>query len=257
MRSDYRLPVGDWDTGDSLTELTEVYDRTDVLDANDVLAVEGSAPLVLPAEPLRLAQATQPVVVAPIAYVPMQRYEVPTIAPYAASAQVRVSARLDATHRVERQTAWQRTALGAGIVGAIAIGVSVGIAVSSGGAELERAPAAAAAVVKVPASRPIVTPIEQPTPAAKPIAAAALVDVRVESTPAGAEATLIDGDKATPLGATPLAVELDPHRTYDVMIALAGHATKVVHISPSAAQRVMVGFDDTGHHAIRRARAGR
>jgi len=253
MRSDYRLPVGDWDTGDA--DMTEVNDPTGVLDANDLLAVEGSAPLVLPVEPLRLAQATQPVMVAPIAYVPMQRYEVPTIAPYAASAKVRVSGRLDATHRVERQSTWQRTALAAGIVGAIAIGVSVGIAVSSGGAALERP--AAAAVVRAPAPRPIVTPIEQPTPAPKPTAAAALVDVRVESTPAGAEATLIDGDKATPLGATPLAVELDPHRTYDVMIALAGHATKVVHISPSASQRVMVGFDDTGHHAIRRARAGR
>lgn len=256
MRSDYRLPVGDWDTGDSLADMTEVNDPTGILDANDLLAVEGSAPLVLPAEPLRRPQATQPVVVAPIAYVPMQRYEVPTIAPYAASAQVRVSARLDATHRVERQSAWQRTALAAGIVGAIAIGVSVGIAVSSGGSDLVRAPAAAV-VVRAPAPRPIVTPIEQPTPAAKPVAPAALVDVRIESKPAGAEATLIDGDKATPLGATPLAVDLDPHRTYDVMIALAGHATKVVHISPSAAQRVMVGFDETGRHAIRRARTGR
>lgn len=260
MRADYRLPTGDWGTRDSLAEMTEVYDRTqptEFLAAEDVVPIEGSAPLVLPAEPMRLPHATQPVVVAPIAYVPVQRYEVPTIAPYAtgASPQIRVSERLDATHRVERAPSWHGTLLAAGIVAAIAIGVSVGIAVSSGGGELEPAPVAVAAPVSRPAaSRPIITPIEDAKPVAK---IAALVDVRVESSPAGAEATLIDGDKATPLGATPLAVSLDPGRTYDVMIALAGHATKVVHVAPSAAQRVVVAFDEMGRHTVRRARTGR
>jgi hypothetical protein len=244
MRGDYQIPTDDWDPRDTLAEMTDVYERDEV--------PEGSAPLVLPVEPVRLAQATQPVVIAPIAYVPMQRYEIPTIAPLNASApQIRISERLDATHVVPRAPSWHNTALAAGIVGAIAIGVSVGIAVSSGGSELE---APAAVVTHAPVSRPIVTPIEEPAPVAKRIA---LVDVRIDSQPAGANATLIDGDKATPLGATPLAVELDPRRNYDVMIALSGHATKVVHVSPSSAPRVTVEFEEAGRHAVRRARSGR
>jgi hypothetical protein len=228
---------------DSFAEVTELYERLEEPDA---------APLQLTAPPVQATQPS-PVVVAPIAYVPMHRYEIPTIAPYGtgSSPQVRISERLDATHRVEHAPSWHRMALAAGIVGAIATGIAAGIVVSMGGTELEAAPAAA--VVHRVAQHVTVTPIEV-APAAKRIA---LIDVRLESQPAGANATLIDGDKATPLGATPLAVELDPRRTYDVMVALSGHATKVVHVTPSADhQRVVVAFDEVGRHVVRHGARG-
>jgi hypothetical protein len=127
---------------------------------------------------MQLAQASQPaaVVVAPIAYVPMQPmhvFEIPTIAPYGtgSSPQVRISERLDATHRVERATMWQRYALIAGIVGAIAIGVSVGMLVSMGGPTLD-APVAAAPAPVTPKQVITVTPIEVPKPAPRPVVAA-------------------------------------------------------------------------------------
>jgi len=166
MRGEYRLRVGDWASRDSLAEVTEIYERTDV---------DGSAPMQLPV----LAQASQPaaVVVAPIAYVPMQPmhvFEIPTIAPSpygtGASPQVRISEPFDRTHRVERASMWQRYALIAGIVGAIAIGVSVGMLVSMGGTTLD-APAAEVARPVVAKSVVTVTPIETPKPVvAKPAA---------------------------------------------------------------------------------------
>jgi len=173
MRGEYRIPVGDWASRDSLAEVTEIYERTEV---------EGSAPMQLPV----LAQASQPaaVVVAPIAYVPMQPmhvFEIPTIAPSpygtGASPQVRISERLDKTHRVQRASMWQRYALIAGIVGAISIGVSVGILVSTGGPTLD-APAAAIARPVAPKSVVTVTPIEQPKPVvATPVVAPAPVAI--------------------------------------------------------------------------------
>jgi hypothetical protein len=96
----------------------------------------------------------------------VQRYEIPTIAPFAtgSSPQVRISERLDKTHRVERassSSSWQRIALIAGIVGAIVLGVGVGVVVSMGGSQIEAAPVAVAApAVHAPAIT--VTPIEVP-----------------------------------------------------------------------------------------------
>jgi hypothetical protein len=157
MRGDYQLPTGDWSSRDSLAEVTEIYERPEA---------EGSAPIQLPAIEVRaLATQPSPVVVAPIAYIPMPRYDIPTIAPFASgsSPQVRISERLDATHRVERPTSWQRMALIAGIVGAIVLGVGVGVVVSMGGAQIEAAPVAVAKpVTKAPTVT--VTPIEVPAP---------------------------------------------------------------------------------------------
>jgi hypothetical protein len=176
MRGDYQLPTGDWSSRDSLAEMTEVYERPE--------PAQGSAPMQLPAAEVRaLATQPSPVVVAPIAYVPMnrpmtvpvQRYEIPTIAPYAtgSSPQVRISERLDATHRVERASSWQRIALIAGIVGAIVLGVGVGVVVSMGGAQIEAAPVAATKPLpKAPAIT--VTPIEVPAP--RKVTAPALVE---------------------------------------------------------------------------------
>jgi hypothetical protein len=180
MRGDYLLPTGDWSSRDSLAEVTEIYERAE--------APQGSAPMQLPAQ-MPLATQPSPVVVAPIAYVPMHRpmqpFEIPTIAPYAtgSSPQVRISERLDATHRVERPTSWQRIALIAGIVGAIVLGVGVGVIVSMGGTQIEAPVAAVKPVVTV-------TPIEVPAPAppksvvAAPVVATAPPVVEPASAPA-------------------------------------------------------------------------
>jgi hypothetical protein len=81
---------------------------------------------------------------------------------------------------------------------------------------------------------------------------AALVTVHVESQPGGAVATLIDGGKASQVGTTPLDIELDSSRSYDVVVSLDGHTPHVEHITPTTNQDLMFALDEparaAGHH---------
>ncbi len=95
--------------------------------------------------------------------------------------------------------------------------------------------AAAAAVPPAPA------PIVAPAPAAP--AAPKLVEVRLDSTPPGATATLLSNGISTPLGSTPVEASIDPAKSYDVVFAFAGQPSKVEHLDPSATQHVEVAFD--------------
>ena len=96
-----------------------------------------------------------------------------------------------------------------------------------------------------PVEAPLWQPrVAQPTilPAGAPEPAAAHVAVRIESTPAGATATLIDNGVTTVLGTTPLDASLDPQKTYEVLLSMAGHETRVTRVDPAASAQVAVVF---------------
>jgi hypothetical protein len=101
---------------------------------------------------------------------------------------------------------------------------------------VERAPAAA-----IDASAAPVSPSSAPAPPA-PVASApaALVDVRIDSTPSGASVTLIDRGKGRFVGNTPLNVAVDPSRAYDVMFSHPGVPSHVEHLDARATRRLVV-----------------
>jgi hypothetical protein len=67
-----------------------------------------------------------------------------------------------------------------------------------------------------------------------------LVDVRIDSTPAGATVMLVDNGKTTFLGTTPVAASVDPGRGYDVVLTLEGRPTQMAHLDPTKTQRLDV-----------------
>jgi hypothetical protein len=240
MRGAYQIPQGDWTSRDSLAEVTEIYLRPEETDPA-VATVEVEMPVI----PRRFTPQQQHL--APQA----ARYEMPSLAVYAtgSSPSVRISERLDATHRVTRQPA-RFPLLAAGVIGAIAVGVLVGLVVAFSGptniATAAPAPAPIQAVTVTPIVVPVAKPAVKVTPivAPAPVMVPALVDLRVDSQPSGGIATLIDGPKATQLGATPLAVSLDPKRSYDIMVSMEGHTPRVMHVTPTAGAELMLKLDD-------------
>ena len=225
MRGAYRIPRGDWASRDSLAEITSIYVRPE--DQADSASDEAS----------------------PAAY------------PSGSSPNVRWSEPLErphrSTHRVMRKPSKFPTAV-VGVLSAIAIGVLAGVAVafSGGGGAIAKLPASAAPVVHGPVVTPIAIPpdagrspavlpsqdVDVPATAAAPTT---VVEVHIDSTPSGGVATLIDGGAATQLGVTPLVVPLDPTRTYDIMVSLAGHTPRVAHVVPSAGASIVLALDDT------------
>jgi hypothetical protein len=59
-----------------------------------------------------------------------------------------------------------------------------------------------------------------------------LVDVRIDSKPAGATVMLVDNGKTSFLGTTPVAASVDPSRAYDVIFTLEGRPTQMTHLDP-------------------------
>jgi hypothetical protein len=235
MRGAYKIPTGDWASRDSLADVTEIYLRPEELGAEALQ----SAPFI---------PAPRPYIPAPL---PAARFDMPTLAafPTGSSPNVRISSRLgapDATHRLARQRTLPLLAIG--VIGAVVLGVGIGIVVAfSGGSSttLAAKPVVTAQVVAAPTVTPIVvTPLTPPVIVKPVVIQPVLVDVRIDSQPSGGTATLIDGPNATQLGATPLAVSLDPKRSYDVMVSLAGHTPRVVHVTPVVGQDLVLALDE-------------
>jgi len=67
-----------------------------------------------------------------------------------------------------------------------------------------------------------------------------LVDVRIDSKPAGATVMLVDNGKTSFLGSTPLATSVDPSRKYDVIFTYAGRPTQMAPLDPSKTSRLDV-----------------
>ncbi|MGE5183452.1 MAG: hypothetical protein ACM31C_15380 [Acidobacteriota bacterium] len=116
----------------------------------------------------------------------------------------------------------------------------------------------AVAPAAAPAPAPAAAPAAAAAPAPAPAAAAAdtheiettrgvveLVDVRLDSRPAGATVMLVDNGKTSFLGTTPVAASLDPSRSYDIVFTAANHPTQMVHVDPTKTHRVELVL---GHH---------
>ncbi len=117
----------------------------------------------------------------------------------------------------------------------LVVGLGVGAVISITRSKDEDKPLEHATAVAAPKVLPtvVVAPkLAAPISIAKP----ALVAVRIESTPAGASATLLDRDtgNSMPIGTTPLEASLDPAKSYDVRFELDGRATQTEHLAIAA-----------------------
>jgi hypothetical protein len=130
------------------------------------------------------------------------------------------------------------------IAGLVGLGILGGVAYTilashgtpaTGPSASEIALTAAAAVPPLPKPAPLL-----PVPPAAP----KLVDVRLDSSPPGATATLLSNGISTPLGSTPVEASVDPTKSYDVVFAFDGKPSKVEHLDPSTTQHVEVAFED-------------
>jgi hypothetical protein len=91
-----------------------------------------------------------------------------------------------------------------------------------------------------PPPKPIVVEAIIPT-APPPIAPKpALVDLTLDSKPAGATVTMIDHGASTIAGTTPLAMSVDPAHEVDLTFSLAGQEPKTVHVDPKTMKKVTV-----------------
>jgi hypothetical protein len=117
---------------------------------------------------------------------------------------------------------------------------------------------AAAAVVALivglalhaPSDRAVSTPVAKPAPSRAPVAQAVAVptpsersSLPITSWPTGAIVTLVDNGAPGVLGPTPVTASLDPSRSYDVMLAVAGHPAKLRHIDLATMHELAVDFD--------------
>ncbi|MFN0252393.1 MAG: PEGA domain-containing protein [Kofleriaceae bacterium] len=75
------------------------------------------------------------------------------------------------------------------------------------------------------------------------------VDVRIDSTPAGADVSLVDRGKTTFLGTTPISASVDPSRAYDVVFSYANKRTQVEHLDPKKTTRLAVTLGKAGNQS--------
>ncbi|HEY4182120.1 MAG TPA: PEGA domain-containing protein [Kofleriaceae bacterium] len=99
------------------------------------------------------------------------------------------------------------------------------------------APVETAAPVEQKIAAPVEQKIETPAPSKQ-----ALVDVRIDSTPSGAEVTLVDHGKTTFLGSTPISASVDPSKTYEVMLSYPNKPSKMEKLDPKTTQHLAVSF---------------
>ena len=127
----------------------------------------------------------------------------------------------------------KRLVIPAGIL--VMVGIGVGAAVSFTH-HAEGKPLDYIAATTLPKVLPtvMVPPVQM---AAPPVPVkATLVAVRIDSTPTGASATLLDREtgNSMPLGSTPLEASLDPAKSYDVRFELDGRPTTTEHLTLAA-----------------------
>jgi hypothetical protein len=140
---------------------------------------------------------------------------------------------------------WKQLAIPMGIL--LVSGIAIGGMITFRG-EGGRHKQASHVSAPSPFAAPAIAALPPPAPKVEPIVVAApvkpkLVDIRLESTPPGATATLLSNGVTTPLGTTPVDASVDPSKAYDVVFALDGRPPKVEHLDPSATQRLEVALD--------------
>jgi hypothetical protein len=149
----------------------------------------------------------------------------------------------------------------------IVVGVYVAFSGDRGATRDDLAPAAPALAAPAPAA-PAVTPAPAlPAPSIAPVPGAAaavapaaapaspeLVDVRIDSVPAGATVTLVDHGRTQLIGDTPVDTAVDPSREYDLVFTSASAPPHVEHLDPRTTRRVEValGKRDVTEHVTER-----
>ena len=104
-----------------------------------------------------------------------------------------------------------------------------------------------------PAPAPAAAPVQQVAEAAPVVhevqsahGVVQLVDVRIDSKPAGATVMLVDNGKTQFLGTTPVAASVDPSRSYDVVLTLEGRPTQITHLDPTKTQKLEIALAKSG-----------
>ena len=121
-------------------------------------------------------------------------------------------------------------------VGCVLLGVAIGGAIALGGSNSSsRAKPTPVAAPTAPVAQPIIAPVAPATP---PIAPPQRVTVRIETDPPGATATLIDNGKPQFLGTTPIDTDVDPSRSYEVVLTHAERAPSIERFDPARGNRV-------------------
>jgi hypothetical protein len=127
-----------------------------------------------------------------------------------------------------------------------------GRSAETAGAPSPSAPAAAAPSAEAaPAAAPTAAaPASSDTAAAPsnntPAAPGKLVDVRIDSKPAGATVMLVDNGKTSFLGTTPVSATVDPSRMYDVIFTLEGQPTQMLHLDAKHTNHLALTFGRGG-----------
>ena len=179
-------------------------------------------PVELPSEPTE-ARATMPVI-----SVRKQVFE-PTPRNYDSVATIYVAKQIPLDQALKK--------LAIPMVGLIVAGLAIGgiVALTHRSHDHITPPLAAAAL-------PIAASAPAPVIAAPPVAKPALVAIRLDSSPPGASATLVDNGTSTPLGSTPVDAAVDPSKSYDVVFSLEGRTTKIEHLDPTATNHLEVAL---------------
>jgi hypothetical protein len=130
----------------------------------------------------------------------------------------------------------------------LAVGIMIGAYGALGGPPGAAPVVAPAAPGVLPAE--VAAPVVAPAPATgssaavavAPAAAAApeLVEIRIESSPAGASVMLVDRGRTQLIGTTPVDTAVDPSRAYDLVFAHASGPPQVEHLDPTTTRRVAV-----------------
>jgi hypothetical protein len=144
--------------------------------------------------------------------------------------------------RTELPAMARKLAVPAGIVLMISIGVGAAISMSRHHGPETKAVDVAAAFMP---PKIVIAPKPAPLPAPAPARPAKLVEVRLESTPPGATATLLDtsNGNSMPLGTTPVEASVDPTKNYDVRFELEGRPSQTEHLDPTQ-NRIEVALVD-------------
>lgn len=96
-------------------------------------------------------------------------------------------------------------------------------------------------VTAAPAAAAVAVPSPDPAAAAAP-ASPELVDVRIDSIPAGATVMLVDRGRTQLIGDTPVDTAVDPSREYDLVFTSASAPPHVEHLDPRTTRRVEVAL---------------
>jgi hypothetical protein len=136
---------------------------------------------------------------------------------------------------VARHLARRRPSVRIGFAVACAvIGAAIGGAIALSGSFSLRAMSPRHVAVRAPMPKPIVASAPLPPTYRH-------VTVRLESRPAGAQAMWVDAGKTRPIGATPIDIDLDPSREYDLVFVYGTERT-TAHVDPRTTHALSVTF---------------